>query len=721
MFGRGLFLFGSIVTLLFLLHPQNSSFVAAANTPTASYQITDDRRNQATIVVNGSGAVVTLADIQQAVAVTDTTYLTEPADDIWQLNVNLVIGKDVTLNLSPAHGVRELRLRSGNRHKAATLSHAAPQATLSHAAPQATLSHAAPQATLPHAASNTTVQGIAYSTFVYLKAESGTINIDEVTIYSWNSDTDAVDENEQNGRAYILAKYASTLNIRNSDIGYLGSKDGESYGIAWRDVGEEDGEFVTRVTGEVLNSKIHHNYYGIYTYQAAQMTFSGNEFYRNIRYGFDPHDYSHHFLVENNRAYENGAHGFIISRGCHNFIFRNNRSHDNFDPGSNLAHGFMLDPGGAKIDKPQVSSSNNLLENNEAYANEGYGIRILGSSNNTLRNNKFHQNEMGISIDAESNANLFQNNQLFANRRYGFFIRENQENRLLTNRIADNGSEGIEIRKAHGLRIEENELTGNASHGIDLSDGAKANLLERNLIARNDGYGVVIRDSKSTGNRWSANRIFANADGGIDDRVETLDPPQLTEVSTTHVAGHAKARVRIELFRNEGSAEQGQFYVGATESDQQGRFAYEVDQAWVGGYITAIAIETAGGTNGSASAFSRPIAVPTAADPTATVTPTTPATPTPSATATATPAISPTPSGTATALPTPTDRPTSEPTVTMLPTPVTTPSATATAVIITPTATVRATATVTAVATAASTPVGAEQPHQLYVPFVTRP
>src|SRR5687768_5558587 len=100
------------------------------------------------------------------------------------------------------------------------------------------------------------------------------------------------------------------------------------------------------------------------------MVFRGNEFHSNVRYGFDPHDYTHDVLVENNVAYSNGAHGFIISRGCNNFIIRNNKSYGNSDPTTSQAHGFMLDPGSPNSSDPQVPSFENTLENNEAYGNE---------------------------------------------------------------------------------------------------------------------------------------------------------------------------------------------------------------------------------------------------------------------------------------------------------------------------------------------------------------
>ena len=114
---------------------------------------------------------------------------------------------------------------------------------------------------------------------------------------SWNPQANTYDTDVSNGRSYLLAKYDARMDIKNADISYLGSADGESYGVSWRDINDSAAPDVlrTRVTGEVLNSNFSNNYYGIYTFQASNMVFRNNKFHHNIGYGFDPHDFSHHF------------------------------------------------------------------------------------------------------------------------------------------------------------------------------------------------------------------------------------------------------------------------------------------------------------------------------------------------------------------------------------------------------------------------------------------
>lgn len=656
-----------------------SRFAAAATD--ATYTIIKDSKSQTTIFVTGPGATVTLPEIASGLGVTNTGYLVDLGNGLWRLNANLWIDQDVTLTLSPAAGVNELQLRSDTN--GGVTSSAVDDID--------------------------SIAAINYKSFVYLKTENGTIHIDGSKLYSWDSGANAVDTNYSNGRAYILAKLNATMTVRNADIGYLGSADGESYGLAWRDINATTSPDLlrTRVTGEVINSKIHHNYYGIYTYQAQNMTFRGNEFYSNVRYGFDPHDYTHHVLVEDNVAYNNGAHGFIISRGCNNFTIRNNKSYNNFDPGSNLAHGFMLDPGGAGIDKPQVSSANNLLENNEAYNNEGYGLRMLGSGNNTIRNNYFHHNDTGMTldgmaVDSVTENNVITGNRFEANTKAGIFVREAPQNQILANTIQGNLGSGIDIRKAEGNQVEANTIAANGAHGVMLSDSAKQNFLLRNTIQSNKSYGISINGTTPTGNRWSQNLIFGNGLGGIQNGTQLLAAPVLQTVSGNTVIGQAKAGATVEIFADNGA--QGQFFVGQTTAGGDGQFTFTGATGWSAANLTAIALD---GT-ANASSFSSALPAGAVVTPTLTETPTTPMT----ATATPTNSATPTPTGTQTVIPV-TATATATVISTVIPTVTPNPSGTA---IPSPTPTQTATPT----PTGESTPIGIGKPNRIFLPSIYR-
>jgi parallel beta-helix repeat protein len=657
---------------------------------TPTYTVIKDNKNQNTIWVQGTGASVTLAEIVAGLGAANVNYLVNPSGTLWQLNANLLIWEGVTLTLSPATGVTELRLRSDSN--GAVVSSAINE--------------------IDKIDEIDSVAAINYKSFVYLKTENGTMVIDGVKVQSWDPATDTPDSNYRNGRAYILAKFAATLNVYNADIGYLGAADGESYGISWRDDDGGGNVLRTRVTGEMINSKVHHNYYGIYTYQAQNMTFRGNEFYSNVRYGFDPHDYSHHILVENNVARDNGAHGFIISRGCNNFIFRNNISFNNRDPGSNLAHGFMLDPGGAGISKPQVSSSNNLFENNEAYGNEGYGMRILGSGDNEIRNNYFHHNQIGMTVDganvdSATVRNLIQNNRLEENSKGGIMVREAHQNQFLNNNIKTNLGDGIDLRKSNQNEFTGNTISGSGDHGVLLNEASKQNLFKNNTIQGNQSYGISVIGSTTTGNRWSQNLIFANVVGGIESTTQLLAAPLLQTITGNNISGQAKAGVTVELFGDNGA--QGQFYLGQATADSNGGFTFTNNSGWVATHVTAIAIE--GTTNASAFSAALPVGDVILPTPTSTATPTATetatSTPTPTGTlvvtATATPTVAPSVTGTVT--PPPTVTPTG--TITPVSTPVSTPG-------VTPTRTPTATPTV------AVTPGGTGTDYRLYLPTVRK-
>ena len=70
------------------------------------------------------------------------------------------------------------------------------------------------------------------------------------------------------------------------------------------------------VYGNIYDSDIHHNYFGVYTYGHEQGDWRRNKMHHNSQYGFDPHDDSDFLTIHDNEVYNNGNHGIIASKRC---------------------------------------------------------------------------------------------------------------------------------------------------------------------------------------------------------------------------------------------------------------------------------------------------------------------------------------------------------------------------------------------------------------------
>lgn len=419
----------------------------------AIYTVGSGRNGNLTIFISGPTANVTLPDIKRVLDVISPTanLLEDQGNGVWQANASLFFNRGVTLTLT-TDTVKWLKLRS--------------------------------QASPIHINATGKPGLYDYDSFVTLRTYNGVLNIDGVRITSWDPNTNDYDRDISNGRAYVIAKYDARMNITNADLSYLGSADGESYGVAWRDINDElaPDVLLTRVTGQVTNSNFSYNYYGIYTFQARDMVFRGNRFHNNIGYGFDPHDFSHHFTIEDNEAFANGNHGFIISRGCNNFVFRRNKSYNNhytISTENRRAHGFIFDPGSPNSEFAQASSYNNLLEDNQAWGNDGYGLRILGSINNTVRNNTFTGNLQGITLEQGSTGNTVQGNTISDSGLYGIYlIGGSDQNTLRGNIISHSGKHGIYIKTGQNL-VVGNTISENGSiDGVTRAGSGIATLQE---------------------------------------------------------------------------------------------------------------------------------------------------------------------------------------------------------------------------------------------------
>lgn len=382
-----------------------------------------------TIMVSGRGSIINLSDIGNSVG---PEYLEQVEPGIWHLKANLYLRSGITLKLNPEE-VKWLRLTSNT---------------------------------------NKFVSILAYNSDVFLQG---------IKVTSWDETRHDFDTDIEDGRSYILVKDGSRMDVVDSEIAYLGySRPQDSpystYGISWRMSTGNLGKFL--LTGEVINSKFHHNYFGAYTFGATGMVWRGNEFYENVRYGLDPHDDSNGFLVENNVFRNNGSHGLIFSKRCINNIIRNNTSY------GNKSHGIML----------HELSDKNVIENNKIYDNAD-GIALDHSSQNIIRGNTISNNKRGIRANKGSKDNLMTNNQITGSVQYGVYLYGNSEGNLIQNNTLTNNANAIYIKSNYNQAL--NNILDKNKVGVYFLGQASQNRLANNKITYSGSYGVYAKMSNN--------------------------------------------------------------------------------------------------------------------------------------------------------------------------------------------------------------------------------
>lgn len=382
------------------------------------------------ITVSGRGQSVNLVDIQAAVG---KDLLREVEPKVWQLNAIVYLRSGVSLKLNK-NEVTWLKLKSDKNG------------------------------------------------FVYLRALSSFIEINGVKITSWDQTKNDYDKDMTDGRSYILVKDSSRMDIYNSELAYLGfpralDLDTSPYGVSWRMSNGKLGSDL--LTGEVLDTKFHHNYFGAYTFGATGMTWRGNEFYANTRYGLDPHDDSNGFLVENNSAHDNGAHGIIFSKRCLYNIIQNNHSFNN------KLHGLML----------HQDSNFNIVRNN-LFENNHDGIALWRSSNNLFEKNTIKNNIDGIRASHLSNNNLLRKNHVTQSKRNGFYFYDLSDSNWVSHNNIKNNLYGVYVKTKYNT-LNENVIEKNLI-GIYLLETADKNFVVKNDLHLNNKFGIYSKLSKQT-------------------------------------------------------------------------------------------------------------------------------------------------------------------------------------------------------------------------------
>lgn len=377
------------------------------------------------ITVSGRGNIIDLKTVANSVG---PDYLEEVEPGIWYLKSNLHLRTGVTLKLD-RNEVKWLKMKSDKKG------------------------------------------------FAMLLAYNSDVMINGVKITSWDEGKKTFDTDQSDGRSFVLVKDNSRMDIKDSELAYLGyprplKSPYSTYGVSWKLSIGSLGLYL--LTGEVTNSKFHDNYFGLYTFGATGMLFRENEFYKNTRYGLDPHDDSNGFLVEDNIFHDNGTHGLIFSKRCINNTIRNNLSYNN------KLHGIML----------HEESNNNLIVNNEIYGNHD-GISIDGSKKNIVRDNNILANKRGIVADKVSTENFLYSNRISNNKQYGVYLYDKADKNEISKNQLNNNPTAIYVKTSNNKAIG-NELNKN-DVGVYLLGKAQSNTLASNKITYSGSYGVYAK------------------------------------------------------------------------------------------------------------------------------------------------------------------------------------------------------------------------------------
>ncbi len=422
------------------------------------------------LYVVGPGSA-TLSQIKAALPSAPLT-LVDPSAGVWYLGANMFIQSNAQLKLyGPAIGgdVSELRLKSDNTTDA--------------------------------------------NAIIELRADWGWLDIRNTKIMSWDNAANGPDlETDTYGRAYVRARSSldpngvtareSRMDVISSEICYLGSHDTEAYGLVWKvvdttavylPVGSTNTIFdLVNVYGDILNSRIHHNFFGVYSYGQYGGQWKNNEVDNNVAYGFDPHDDSDYLAIENNNVHHNGWHGIIASKRCDHGVMRNNVSWNN---GLDLVHphgnGLML----------HRSCNDWVVENNTSFGNADSGIAIFACDRTLIRNNICLSNSnAGIRLSVGSDYNWIEGNEFGFLQQYGFYLYEGSDQpeqddeggvssgRCGANTFTNNYVHDYTLEAIHLQNADTNTFAGNTfSGGVTTLrfESATNNLVMGNVLPAN--------------------------------------------------------------------------------------------------------------------------------------------------------------------------------------------------------------------------------------------
>jgi parallel beta-helix repeat protein len=336
---------------------------------------------------------------------------------------------------------------------------------------------------------------------VFLGGTGATARFEGVTVTSWDPAVGGPDTELADGRPFVVYRDRSRLDVIRSRFQHLGSDRAQAYGVSWRGWS----------TGSAIESTFANNYFGAYTFEGEAITFRGNTFRDNIRYGLDPHDRTHGLVIEGNEAVGNGTHGIVLSSLVNRSVIRGNHAHHNG------ANGIVLHKG----------SDHNVVEGNRVEHNRQDGIVVLGSGDVRVAGNTVRGHEVGIRVNGPGSeriivkANVLEDNTVDL-QAYG------GANRVLAESNVHRGTRDVAVSVDVPQADVRNERVVGGRVGVEVI-GGRARVQSVHLTAVDQG--VVVRSTaraEMAGMRVRAHRVGVRALPGsaVALRGGTIDAPR---------------------------------------------------------------------------------------------------------------------------------------------------------------------------------------------------
>eukprot|EP00752_Nemacystus_decipiens_P009061 g8090.t1 len=325
------------------------------------------------------------------------------------------------------------------------------------------------------------IQSTGSDDWYEVRGHGGSLYFEDTVVTSWDTPNNAPQAEYEGGRSFLNCVSEKLtgdvcegsaknemgecrMDLINSEFGYMGWFDSESYGLTWKvrgfcqDLSNPEVFDTTNVYGDIIGSDIHHMYYGHYSYGHQGGVWTDNKMHDNHQYGFDPHDDSDYLTIARNEVYDNINHGIIASKRCNNVQIYDNVVYD----GGPEAVGIFL----------HRSSDFAEVYDNTIYNMPDAGIALLESMNADIHDNSIDGVQYGIRMSLGSANNNVYDNTFNDCSDYGLYTYEGSDlptegvsngrpsDNTFDSNMVTNTAGGVKLKYSDNIIVTNNEFTG---------------------------------------------------------------------------------------------------------------------------------------------------------------------------------------------------------------------------------------------------------------------
>jgi hypothetical protein len=245
------------------------------------------------------------------------------------------------------------------------------------------------------------------------------------------------------------------------------------------------------VSASITDTTISGNAFGLFVSGANGLDVRDTVIKESLVDGLVMHRYVVNAVVENTSANDNAGDGMVLARATTGIVLSEVKAEGNSRNGITMS-GLPLANGPSATGVSVGSYGNNSVANSQLSDNGRYGVEVIGGVNIGVLANDVHGNDMGVVVREGAEEVSVVGNRVQESARQGIAVRDGVHDATVSGNVVSGGDTSIYVRDS-AAAVKGNTLNNASTHAVTFVGSMVGTTLEQNSVSGRGPSAIDVR------------------------------------------------------------------------------------------------------------------------------------------------------------------------------------------------------------------------------------